>query len=81
MFRATGLHLSSQATECDGFIANASNAVVGLGCIQMMLYFSLEDGSKKMTGTGRSVRVEQIWRMENLLQLLGASPSVRVNPY
>ena len=51
MFRATGLHLSSQATECDGFIANASNAVLGLDCIQMMLYFSLEDGSKKMAGT------------------------------
>ena len=31
---------------------------------------------------GQSVRVEQIWSVENpLQQLLGASPSVRVNPY
>ena len=31
---------------------------------------------------GQSVRVEQIWSVENSLQqLLGASPSARVNPY
>ena len=28
------------------------NHMLSLGCIQMLLYFSLEDGSKKMAGTG-----------------------------
>lgn len=65
--------------------------MLSLGRIQMLLYFSLEDGSKKMAGTGvvkdgRNRGGQSEWNrfgawVENLLQLLGASPSVRVNPY
>ena len=82
--------VSSLETTCfvqPGFICQAKQQSVmdllqtpqmlSLGCIQMVLYFSLEDGSKKMAGTGVVSQCgTDLELVENLLHLLPGGQSV-----